>query len=145
MKRSILLYVLISFLTSGVGQNLYFPPITTNQWDTVVLTELGWCADQLQPLYEFLEDHNTKAFIVLKDGKIAIEKYFGTFTQDSIWYWASAGKTLTAFIGRANITFFFCYICIAHSLPVFIWIGFPLCFWLHCASILSVISSQITL
>jgi CubicO group peptidase (beta-lactamase class C family) len=26
-----------------------------------------------------------------------IEKYYGTFTQDSLWYWASAGKTLTAF------------------------------------------------
>ena len=26
-----------------------------------------------------------------------IEKYFGTFTMDSAWYWASAGKTLTGF------------------------------------------------
>ncbi|HRG58569.1 MAG TPA: serine hydrolase [Bacteroidia bacterium] len=35
---------------------------------------------------------------MLKDGKIVLEKYFGSFTQDSIWYWASAGKTLTAFL-----------------------------------------------
>src|SRR5690606_4649220 len=46
----------------------------------------------------YLESKNTKSFIVLKDGKIVIEKYFGTFTQDSLWYWASAGKTLTAFM-----------------------------------------------
>ena len=40
---------------------------------------------------------------MLKDGKIAIEKYFGTFTKDSLWYWASAGKTLTAFlVGQAQ-------------------------------------------
>jgi CubicO group peptidase (beta-lactamase class C family) len=38
-----------------------------------------------------------KGFIVLKDGKIVLEKYFGNFTQDSSWYWASAGKSLTAF------------------------------------------------
>ena len=32
----------------------------------------------------------------IADGKIVLEKYFGTFTQDSIHYWASAGKSLTA-------------------------------------------------
>ena len=26
-----------------------------------------------------------------------MKKYYGTFTQDSVWYWASAGKTLTGF------------------------------------------------
>lgn len=32
-----------------------------------------------------------------------LEKYFGTFTADSVWYWASAGKTLTSFlVGKAN-------------------------------------------
>lgn len=36
--------------------------------------------------------------MVLKDGKIVLEKYFGTFTVDSLWYWASAGKSLTAFL-----------------------------------------------
>jgi CubicO group peptidase (beta-lactamase class C family) len=49
-------------------------------------------------LYDFLELQNTKAFIVLKDGKIVLEKYFGTHTQNDPWYWASAGKTLTAFM-----------------------------------------------
>jgi CubicO group peptidase (beta-lactamase class C family) len=27
-----------------------------------------------------------------------LERYFGTFTTDSVWYWASAGKSLTAFL-----------------------------------------------
>jgi CubicO group peptidase (beta-lactamase class C family) len=50
-----------------------------------------------------IDSNNSKAFIVLKDGKIVLEKYFGTFTKDSAWYWASAGKTLTAFcVGIAN-------------------------------------------
>lgn len=31
-----------------------------------------------------------------------MEQYFGSFTQDSLWYWASAGKTMTSFlIGKA--------------------------------------------
>lgn len=49
-------------------------------------------------MLDYLDSKNTKAFIVLKDGKIVIEKYFGTFTVDSLWYWASAGKSLTAFV-----------------------------------------------
>ncbi|MCK6614080.1 MAG: serine hydrolase [Ignavibacteriaceae bacterium] len=78
------------------AQNYYFPPLSGSQWDTVSLSGLGWNIEQLPPLYSFLENNNTRAFIVLKDGKIALEKYFGTFTKDSLWYWASAGKTMTA-------------------------------------------------
>ncbi|RYD52097.1 MAG: class A beta-lactamase-related serine hydrolase [Sphingobacteriales bacterium] len=52
----------------------------------------------MDSLYTFLSDKHTKAFIVLKDGRIVLEKYFGTFTADSIHMWASAGKTLTAFV-----------------------------------------------
>jgi CubicO group peptidase (beta-lactamase class C family) len=36
-------------------------------------------------------------------GKLFLEKYFGSFTKDSIWYWASAGKTITSFlVGKAQ-------------------------------------------
>jgi len=49
--------------------------------------------------YRLVENFN----IEVKDGKIVLEKYFGTFTKDSLWYWASAGKTLTAFlVGKAQ-------------------------------------------
>jgi CubicO group peptidase (beta-lactamase class C family) len=54
-------------------------------------------------MYDFLEQENTKGFIILKDGKIVLEKYFGTFTAQSLWYWASAGKTITSFlVGKAQ-------------------------------------------
>ncbi|MEO8734360.1 MAG: serine hydrolase, partial [Flavobacteriales bacterium] len=52
----------------------------------------------IDSLYAFLDAHNTKGFIVLKDGHIVLEHYGGTFTQDSLWYWASAGKTLTSLL-----------------------------------------------
>lgn len=77
---------------------LYFPPNTPGVWETVDPVTLGWCTDQIPPLIDFLDSNDTKAFIVLKDGRIAIEQYFGTFTQDSLWYWASAGKSLTSFL-----------------------------------------------
>ncbi len=75
---------------------LYYPPTTGNNWDTTSAADLGYCTDSVDALYDFLEQNKTKAFILLKDGKIVLEKYFGNFTVDSNWYWASAGKTLTA-------------------------------------------------
>jgi CubicO group peptidase (beta-lactamase class C family) len=83
---------------------LYFPPVSnTSPWDTISPASLGWCTSEIPALYSMLEQKNTKAFIVLKNGKIAMEKYFGTFTIDSSWYWASAGKTLTSFmVGQAQ-------------------------------------------
>jgi hypothetical protein len=72
-------------------------------WDTVSPSSLGWCLNEIGPLYDYLTQENTKGFIVLKDGRIVLEKYFGTFTRDSLWYWASAGKTITSFlVGKAQ-------------------------------------------
>lgn len=79
------------------SQSLYFPPTTGNTWDTLAPESLGWCADKIDSMLNWIGAQETKAFIVLKNGKIVIEKYYGSFTQDSLWYWASAGKTLTAF------------------------------------------------
>jgi CubicO group peptidase (beta-lactamase class C family) len=77
---------------------LYFPPVTGTDWQTVTTSSLGWDDTGLNNLYPYLQSKGTKAFIILKDGKIVTEKYFGTFTADSIWYWASAGKTMTGFL-----------------------------------------------
>ncbi|OYX27340.1 MAG: serine hydrolase [Flavobacteriales bacterium 32-35-8] len=76
---------------------LYFPPINSNAWATLSIAEVGWNASAEQPLYDFLEANTTDAFIILKDGKIVVEKYFGTFEQSSMHSWNSAAKTLTAF------------------------------------------------
>ena len=78
------------------AQSLYFPPNNNNVWETIAPASLGYCPDRIDSLYEFLDQNNSKAFILLKDGKIVLEKYFDGFTKDSIWYWASAGKSLTA-------------------------------------------------
>lgn len=83
--------------------SLYFPPLNSDMWESISPNELGWNTSELNGLLTFLENNNTRAFIVLKDGKIVIENYFGNnilgttpFDKNTNWYWASAGKTLTA-------------------------------------------------
>ncbi|MFM2138557.1 MAG: hypothetical protein RJA57_864 [Bacteroidota bacterium] len=76
----------------------YFPPLTGTEWQTTDPATLNWNTALLNDLYSYLQSKNTKAFLVLKNGRIVMERYFGTFTADSIWYWASAGKTMTAFL-----------------------------------------------
>lgn len=78
------------------AQDVYYPPLDNSQWEIISPESLNWDTDKINELYSFLETNNTKAFLVLKNGRIVLEKYFGEFTQDSLWYWASAGKTLTA-------------------------------------------------
>jgi CubicO group peptidase (beta-lactamase class C family) len=110
MNRNILFVLLLMCVAACskdeliVEDNLYFPPVSSQEWETVTPASLGWNEDKIPALFSLLETNGTKAFILLKDGKIAIEKYFGTnltgkpFTMSSNWYWASAGKTLTSFI-----------------------------------------------
>jgi CubicO group peptidase (beta-lactamase class C family) len=96
LRRSSVVAFFLSSLI-GFGQSIYFPPIGPNNWDTLSPNDLNFCPSQTQALHDYLDSTNTKAFMLLKDGKIVFEWYFGNFTVDSNWYWASAGKTLTAF------------------------------------------------
>ena len=81
---------------SNVNAQTYFPPIGTQEWDTVSPQSLGWCTNYLDSTIKYVGDNDSKAFIILYDGKIVVEKYYGSFTKDSLWYWASAGKSLTS-------------------------------------------------
>ncbi|MFN5875619.1 MAG: serine hydrolase domain-containing protein, partial [Ignavibacteria bacterium] len=66
-------------------------------------SSLNWCDERIDSLVEFVGRTNGKALIILKDGRIALERYYGNFTGDSLWYWASAGKTVTsALVGMAQ-------------------------------------------
>mgnify|MGYP001179307025 FL=1 len=87
----------------------YFPPKSTN-WETTSPSSLGWNTDSIQTLYDNLELNGTRAYIVLVNGKIVLEKYWGknlfnnaAFDTSTNWYWASAAKTLTSFaVGKAE-------------------------------------------
>ena len=94
MKQWILIWLLAA--ANICHGQLYFPPTTGSTWDTLAPETQGWCKERIDSLSSYLAARNTDAFIVLVDGKIVIEKYFGTFTADSAHYWASASKSLTA-------------------------------------------------
>ena len=104
MKRVLITFILLIFIPILFSQTVYYPPLSPlSTWESVSPTSLGWSVSKIDTLYNYLEKQNSKAFIVLKDGKIVLEKYFGTFTSDSLWYWASANKTITSFlIGKAQ-------------------------------------------
>jgi len=96
--------------TPSENPELYFPPTNSDTWETTYPESLGWNTSEIPALSELLEDNGTRAFIVLVDGKIVLEEYFGNnllgnahFDEDTYWYWASAGKTLTAtMVGKAQ-------------------------------------------
>ncbi|WP_432673220.1 serine hydrolase domain-containing protein [Flavobacterium sp. SM2513] len=97
---------LFLFLTTVLGAcstdskttetSTYFPPKTGTEWETKSVASLGWNQNALPDLLDYLETKNTKGFIILVDGKIVIEEYFNNHSATTDWYWASAGKTLTA-------------------------------------------------
>lgn len=89
----------IFFLLLGLtakSQGYYYPPNQGNAWDTLSPQSLNWCSENVDSLYLFLEANQTKAFVLLKGGKIVLERYFNGFEADDSWYWASAGKTMSA-------------------------------------------------
>lgn len=98
MKVAYPFLILIITITKINAQSLYFPPTTGSVWDTTSPQSLNWCQRKIDSLYTYLETNNTKAFILLKDGKIVLEKYFGSHAQNTPWQWASAGKTITSFM-----------------------------------------------
>ncbi len=81
---------------------IYLPP-SQGEWEKVDPITLGWHSSGISALVRWIDQSDTRALIILKDGKIAIEKYAGkdllglrSFDQKQTWYWASAGKVLTS-------------------------------------------------
>ena len=95
-----ILLVLVLLLTPDRAHaqtsSLYFPPLTGSTWATTTPASLGWCQPQLDSLLAFAGRKGSKSLLLLKDGRMVVEQYYGTYTADSAWYWASAGKSLTA-------------------------------------------------
>ena len=81
----------------------YFPPIDSYKWETELPKTYGWKQDVIDELNLFHEENGSRAFVVIKEGKIIIEEYWGrefnnenNFDQTKRWYWASASKILVA-------------------------------------------------
>ncbi len=83
------------------AQSDYFPPENNAEWQVVSPQELGWDSEALEDLVLWLGENETRAFVILKDGKLVVEEYYRAFQRNTPWYWASAGKTVTALLTGA--------------------------------------------
>jgi CubicO group peptidase (beta-lactamase class C family) len=92
------MFFMLFLFAASVSAQSYFPPNDSSEWDTLSPSSLDWCPEKIDSLYAFLNETNSKSFILLKDGKIVLEQYFDEHTDSSFWYWASAGKTLSSFL-----------------------------------------------
>ncbi len=61
------------------------------------ITEVTWNGKK-QPFSTFLEDTNTNAFLVIRNGKITYEKYFNGKTQSTVLHSYSVAKTMTSLV-----------------------------------------------
>ncbi|PWA05084.1 serine hydrolase domain-containing protein [Flavobacterium psychrotolerans] len=105
MKKTLLLF-LIFFPIISCGssdeekptsnENMYFPPLTGDIWESKTISNMNWNPTAVQPLLDYLELKHSKGFIILVNGKIILENYFNGHLATTNWYWASAGKTLTS-------------------------------------------------
>jgi CubicO group peptidase (beta-lactamase class C family) len=119
MKRVISIFLLFYLYSCNINAGIFedqnhsitgFPPIGSDYWETISPDSLGWNSEAIPELEKLLEENGTRAFLIIKDGKIVIEEYFGKdllgiskFDKTKRWYWASAGKTLTSFtVGLAQ-------------------------------------------
>ncbi|WP_299114865.1 serine hydrolase [uncultured Winogradskyella sp.] len=109
MRINYFAFIIIALFSCSTNENIipevpisdnsiYFPPLDSNTWETIPAATVGWNNEAMQPLLEFLDNSNTKSFIILHNGKIVNESYFNGANASTNNPWFSAGKTLTAFI-----------------------------------------------
>ncbi len=96
MKKSIFTLLFVSLICFLYSQGYYYPPTGSDEWEMLDYTDLNWCAEKVDSMIDYAGENEVKSLLILKEGKMVLEHYFGTYTQDSIWYWASAAKSLVA-------------------------------------------------
>ena len=97
-------------VTSTTPTTMYFPPIGSDTWETVTPQSLGWDATKLNEAIDYAGTKNTYGLIILYKGRIVAEKYWNGWNMNTVFYIASAGKSVTAFLagiaqqeGKLNI------------------------------------------
>ncbi len=76
--------------------SMYFPSDPGTAWEAIPVSELGWNTVAIQALKNYLAEKNTKSFMILVNGRIAMEEYFNGHDASTEWEWNSAGKTLVS-------------------------------------------------
>lgn len=98
-------------ITPPPPATMYFPPTTgSDTWETVTPQSLGWDVTKLNEAIDYAGIKNTYGLIILYKGRIVTEKYWNGWNMNTVYYIASAGKSVTAFLagiaqqeGKLNI------------------------------------------
>jgi CubicO group peptidase (beta-lactamase class C family) len=110
MKQCLLLIASVFFLfsckkdssSSSTGSvtpdPYYFPPLTGDTWDAKTAASINWDETKLQEAFDYAGTKKTYGLIVLHHGKIVKEQYWNSWTKDTKYYIASAGKSVTALV-----------------------------------------------
>ena len=77
---------------------MYFPPIGSDTWETVTPQSLGWDITKLNEAIDYAGTKNTYGLIILYKGRIVTENYWNGWNKNTVYYIASAGKSVTAFL-----------------------------------------------
>lgn len=77
--------------------SVYFPPLT-GDWQAMSPDSLGWNAEALQNVLDFVASKNSHGFMIIKDGYVVVEKYWNGWDKDTQYPVASAGKSIAAFL-----------------------------------------------
>jgi len=107
MKTNLRLFsisVIILFTITSCEKPVNLPVAETEfNWEMTSPAEQGWNESAVDDMIDYLESTNSKSFMIIADGKIAMEEYFDGHTAEDTWQWNSAGKTLvTTAIGIAH-------------------------------------------
>lgn len=78
------------------SETMYFPSNNSVDWETKSVVGLGWNQAAIEDLKTFLAEKNSKSFMILVNGRIALEAYFNGHGKDATWQWNSAGKSLVS-------------------------------------------------
>ena len=84
--------------TPPVPTTMYFPPIGSDAWETISPQALGWDVTKLNEAVVYAGTKNTYGLIILYKGRIVTENYWNNWDKNTVYFIASAGKSITAFL-----------------------------------------------
>ena len=67
----------------AVESTFYFPPLNSDEWENITLSELGWNTSELGGLLTYLEESNTMGIYRLKRRKNCNRR---VFWKQYSWY-----------------------------------------------------------
>ncbi|MBM3953566.1 MAG: serine hydrolase domain-containing protein [Planctomycetota bacterium] len=91
------LTALVSATALAPARDLFLPT-ADETWETASPEALGWDRAALDEACDFVRDTHGKSFLILKDGRIVVERHWTAAGPAHAQYVMSTGKSITAFL-----------------------------------------------